>query len=146
MSEPHAIHALVRKRAELSGDIENTQATLRKMILDLEHLDRTLLMFDPDYKIETIKPKAFRPPEDWSKRGQMTRLILGILRQTSEPMSCRDIAHQLVLERALDKDDPKLLRLMTKRVGVALRGQRDKGVVRSHEGPGQFVLWELARE
>lgn len=50
MSEPHVIHALVRKRAELSGDIETTQAALRKMILDLEYLDRTLLMFDPDYR------------------------------------------------------------------------------------------------
>lgn len=36
-------------------------------------------MFDPDYRIETIKPKAFRPPDDWAKRGEMTRLILGIL-------------------------------------------------------------------
>ncbi len=32
---------------------------------------------------------------------------------------------------------------MTKRVGVALRGQRDKGLVRSEQGPGQYVLWEI---
>lgn len=51
-----------------------------------------------------------------------------------------------LLERALDKDDQKLLRLMSKRVGVALRGQRDNGVVRSHQGPGQYMLWEIARD
>ena len=34
---------------------------------------------------------------------------------------------------------------MTKRVGVALRGQRDKSVVQSEQGPGQFMLWEIAR-
>jgi hypothetical protein len=36
----------------------------------------------------------------------------------------RDIALQLLVERALDKNDQRLLRLMTKRVVVALRGQR----------------------
>ena len=37
------------------------------------------------------------------------------------------------------------LRIMTKRVGVALTGQRDKGAVRSDQGPGQYMLWEIAR-
>jgi hypothetical protein len=144
MAESHVIAALVKRRAELSGDIENTQAKLQQMILDLEHLDRTLLMFDPDYRIETIKPKAFRPPDDWSKRGQMTRLILGILRQAAEPLTARDIAVQLMLERALDTNSDKLVRLMAKRCGVALRGMRDRGIAESHEGPGQVVLWELS--
>jgi hypothetical protein len=66
MAEPHVVSALAKKRSELSGDIETTQAKLRQMILDLESLDKTLLMFDPDYKIECIKPKVLRPPEDWS--------------------------------------------------------------------------------
>jgi len=48
-------------------------------------------------------------------------------------------------ERALDTGDVKLLRLMTKRCGVALRLQRDKGVVRSAQGPGQYHTWEIAR-
>lgn len=143
MAEPHVLTALVKKRSELSGDIETTQAKLRQMILDLESLDKTLLMFDPDYKIECIKPKAFRPPEDWSKRGEMTRIILGILRKAIEPMTSSDIAVGLIAERALDQMDEKLRRLMTKRVGVALRGLRDRGVARSQSGPGMSVLWAL---
>ena len=138
----HVIHGLVRRRAELSGDIETTQKKLQQMIVDLEHLDRTLLMFDPEYRIDTIKPRAFRPPDDWSKRGQMTRIILGILRQASGPMTSRDTALQLILERGLGQDDQKLVRLMAKRCGVALRGMRDRGVAQSSEGPGQCVLWE----
>ena len=72
MADPHVITALVKRRAELAGDIENAQAKLKQMILDLESLDKMLLMFDPDYRIESIKPKAFRPPEDWSKRADDT--------------------------------------------------------------------------
>ena len=37
------------------------------------------------------------------------------------------------------------LRLMTKRVSVALRLQRENGVVRCEQGPGQYMLRETAR-
>ena len=39
----------------------------------------------------------------------------------------------------------KMMRLMRSRCAVALRGQRDKGVVRSIDGPEQYHLWELVR-
>lgn len=54
----YVIHALVQKRAELSGDIETAHTALKRMIQELEHLDKTLLMFDPDCQVESIKPKA----------------------------------------------------------------------------------------
>jgi hypothetical protein len=139
------LSGLVKRRAELAGDIENTHNALRKMVLDLENIDATILQFDPDFKVETIQPKAFRPPKDWSNRGQMSRIILSILRQAAAPLTTRDIALELLIERALDKSDLRLLRLMTKRVGVALRGQRENGVVRCDQGPGQYMLWEIAR-
>lgn len=66
------------------------------------------------------------------------------LRQAAEPLTTRDISLELLVSRALDKDDQRLLRIMTKRVGVALRLQRDKDVVRSEQGPGQYQLWEIA--
>jgi hypothetical protein len=44
----YVIHALVKKRADLSGAIENTHNDLKRMIQELELLDRTLLMFDPE--------------------------------------------------------------------------------------------------
>lgn len=139
------VSGLVKRRAELAGDIEKAHDCLRKMILDLENIDATILQFEPDFRVETIKPKAFRPPKDWANRGEMTRICLSILRQAAEPLTARDIALELLTERALNREDQKLLRLMTKRVGVALRLQRDKGVVESDQGPGQYMLWEIAK-
>jgi hypothetical protein len=136
---------LLKRRAELAGDIEAAHNALRRIILDLENLDATILQFDPTYQVETIKPKAFRPPKDWANRGEMSRIVLSILRQAAEPLTSRDIALQMLVKRALDKNDQRLLRLMSKRVGVALRGQKDKGVVRSEQGPGQYMIWEIAK-
>lgn len=139
------VSGLVKRRAQLAGDIEKAHEALRRMVLDLENLDATILQFEPDFRLEAIKPKAFRPPKDWSNRGEMTRICLSILRLAAEPLTSRDVALQLLTERALNREDQRLLRLMTKRVGVALRLQRDKGIVRSDQGPGQYMLWELAR-
>ena len=76
----------------------------------------------------------------------MTRIVLSILRMAAEPLTSRDIAAlELLVARALDKNDQRLLHgSMTKRVGVALRLQHDKGNVRCEQGPGQYKIWELA--
>ena len=139
------VSGLVKRRAELAGDIEKAHESLRRMVLDLENLDATILQFEPGFKVETIQPKAFRPPKDWANRGEMTRLVLSILRQASEPLTARDIAFQLLTERALNRQDQRLLRVMRSRVACALRLQRDKGVVRSEQGPGQYMLWQIIR-
>ncbi|MDQ0467710.1 hypothetical protein [Labrys wisconsinensis] len=139
------LNGLVKRRAELAGDIENTHERLRQPVNDLASLDLVILQFDPSYVVESIRPKAFRPPADWSKRGEMNRVIMSILRQAAEPLTTRDIALQLLIERALDKNDQKLLRLMTKRVAVCLADYRARGVVRSEQGPGQYNTWEIAR-
>lgn len=139
------VSGLVKRRAQLAGDIEKAHESLRRMVLDLENLDATILQFEPDFKVEAIRPKAFRPPKDWSNRGEMTRICLSILRQATEPLTTRDVALQLLTERAMNREDQRLLRLMTKRVACALRYQREKGVAESDQGPGQYMLWQISK-
>lgn len=141
----YVLTGLVKRPAELTGEIERTHAALRKMVDDLENLGATIRQFSPDFQVEAIRPKAFRPPSDWANHGQMSRVVLSILRQAAEPMTTRDIALEMLVTRALDQADVRLLKLMTKRVGVALRGQRDTRAVRASQGPGMMVLWEVAR-
>ena len=69
-----------------------------------------------------------------------------MLRQAVEPMTTRGIALEMLVTRALNTEDQKLLALMVNRVGVALRLQQNKGIVRSTNGPGQFMLWEIKRQ
>jgi hypothetical protein len=72
----------------------------RILILIVAHLSSSLSRYKtprscnlhPDYRVESIKAKAFRPPKDWSNRGQMSRIILSVLRQAAEPLTTRDIA------------------------------------------------------
>ena len=45
----------------------------------------------------------------------------------------------------MDTDDERLVKLIAKRVGCCLRGQRDQGLAVSEDGPGQTMLWRPAR-
>jgi hypothetical protein len=141
----YVLTGLVKRRAEMTGEIEAIHGRLKALLADLESLDATILQFDPSHRVEAIRPRSVRPPADWANRGQMSRIVLNILRQAAEPMTSRDIALELLVARAMDKSDVKLFKLMTKRVGVALRVQREHGTVCSEQGPGQFVLWHVTK-
>lgn len=141
----YLVNGLVKRRAEIAGQIETLHEQLKKLLANLETIDNALGVIDPTIACEQIKPKALRPPSDWANYGQMTRIVLNILRSSSEPLTTKDIALQMMVERALSKEDQRLLNRMTKRVGVALRRQRDNEIVRSWQGPGMFMLWEIKR-
>ena len=140
----YVLQGLVKKRAEISGALANMHETVAQMVRDLEHLDATIKLIAPDYEPEGIAPKLFRPPDDWSKRGQMSRMILSILRVAKEPMTTREIATRMILERGLAMDT-KMLKLMSKRVGSSLRDMRDKGRVASDGAGGMYQTWDLVR-
>ena len=58
------LRGLVARRAERKGEIDAMHDKLRQLVMDLEALDGAILQFDPNYRIESIWPKVFRPPED----------------------------------------------------------------------------------
>lgn len=65
--------------------------------------------------------------------------------RAKEPPTTCEIATQMLLERAMDTDDVRMLRTMTKRVAAARREQRDRGRAVSEDRPGTYQLWEVVR-
>src|SRR5262249_16887274 len=82
----YVVTGLVKRRAEIAGKIEHLHEELSKLLADLDAIDKALGVFDPTIACETIKPKAFRPPSDWSNYGETSRIALNILRGSSEPL------------------------------------------------------------
>ncbi|RYG96265.1 MAG: hypothetical protein EON58_12480 [Alphaproteobacteria bacterium] len=140
----YALEALKRKRAELTGEIALCQARLASASQELEHLDATIRLFAPDFVAESILPKVFTPPASWSKRGEMSRAVLSILRVAKGPQSTREIAAQIVAQRGLEATS-EILNIMTRRVAHVLRDKRERGLVRSLEETGLWLQWEIVR-
>lgn len=49
MAQSHVISALTSKRAELSGKIKQLQAEIVSLEEQLDHIDGSIKIFDPDY-------------------------------------------------------------------------------------------------
>jgi hypothetical protein len=47
MADPHVLTGLIAKRAEIAGQIEYVQTTLRQLIIDPDNLDATIRIFRP---------------------------------------------------------------------------------------------------
>ncbi|WP_024927480.1 MULTISPECIES: hypothetical protein [unclassified Mesorhizobium] len=61
MTQSHVLSGLIAKRAELSGKMEHHQAQVRQLVMEIDALDQTLRLFDPDIDLAEIKPKPLPP-------------------------------------------------------------------------------------
>ncbi|MCH2486472.1 MAG: hypothetical protein MK010_01845 [Erythrobacter sp.] len=112
-------------------------------MIDLDHIDATLRMFDPEIELDEIKPKPL-PPRHHAFKGQVTRAILSMLRSEG-PMDAKAITIRLMAERELNSADKALQKAMHKRIGAALRNMRERGLVGSQEPrKGGLLVWSIA--
>lgn len=139
----YLVDGLVKRRAAIAGEMLRTQEALGRMARDLETLDNAIKLVAPDLDIPAIAPKLVKPPEDWSKRGEMSRQVFAILRAAQRPLTSREIASAMIVNRGLAAT-PKLLNLMTRRVAGCLRDKRERGLVENVPTRGGLWLeWKL---
>ena len=143
MESPNTVSTLLRKRAEIAGRIEHHQTLLRQRIIDLDNLDATLRLFEPDIDLDDIKPKPF-PPREQAFRGEVLRIVLAALRTADKPMTTAALARQVMAARGLNTADTRLAKTISKRVGSCLRHHRSKGVVRSVLGAERCLVWAIS--
>jgi hypothetical protein len=143
MENEHVIAGLVRKRAELAGKLEAAHAEVRQLVIDIDAVDATLRMFQPDIDLQEIRPKPL-PPRHAAYKGEVSRLVFEALRTAHHPMTTAELAVHVMGARSLNTADKKLLLTISKRVNACLRHHRTRGLVRSETGPGGRALWRSA--
>lgn len=140
MENEHVLGGLTRKRAEIAGQIEHTQAALRKLVIQLDSIDAAIRIFDPQADLAMIAPKAY-PPRHAAFRGEMMRFVMGALRIAEEPVTSRDIALEVMKGRGLNPDDAELSITIRKRVGACLYKLKQQGVAREVPIAGELKGW-----
>lgn len=145
VERPNLLNGLVDKRAEIAGRIEANQQELRKLIVELDAIEATIRIFDPDIDMMAIHPRPV-PPRHAAFKGEVTRIVFKALREAKQPLTSRDIAKILMRERGLNVDDRDVVVMMTKRVGACLKTKKNQGYVRAIDIPGTLFGWELIRK
>lgn len=136
---PNTVSGLREKHAEIAGLIEHTRAALARLVADLEAVEHTIRLFDPEAELPRAKPV---PSRHAAFKGEMRRDVMAALRAGAEPATSLQIARQIVASRALP-DDAKTLSMMRKRVGAALYKLRAKGWVEEVPQAGEYKGWLL---
>lgn len=134
---PHVVTGLIAKRQEIAGQIESLQAKLRQATLDLDHVEASLRIFQPDIDIVSLGARKV-PTAHHAFRGETTRKVLEALREAGRPIPTTTITERVMKERGLDRGDAGLFRLMSKRVGACLRHwEKARAAIQSIVGPGR---------
>ncbi|NUB11287.1 hypothetical protein GAY28_00380 [Azospirillum brasilense] len=145
MAERHVVSALVAKRAEMAGLVQEAERRLGVLQADLDHVDAVLRMFDPDAKPEAIGAKPPRKPSGSPTVPNLSRKVLDVLRTAGKPLIASEIA-RAVLENGGVETDATTLKTTTRKVGKLLDHHRRRGVVFSSDVGGRSLVWFVATE
>lgn len=124
------VQGLIRKRAELAGQVEALQAQITATMAALHALDTSIRIFKPDIDLEDL-PERIVPAQFTGFRGEIQRFLLDKLRKANQPLTTFDLADAIMAKRGLDVNDRIALNLIRKRTGYALAKLRKAGAVTS---------------
>jgi len=140
---PNVLHALIRKRAEIAGRIEHLQDEMRAAVIDLDNIDASIHIFDPDVELEEIRSGPV-PPRHQALRGEISRVVFATLRNAKVKLKTSDVALRVMAERGLDTSNLRLRKLISNRVGSSMRLWEKKGYIRAEWGTDRLKYWEIA--
>lgn len=142
---PNTVSGLIAKHAELSALREQYKAEIKKLTVDIDHLDAAIRLFDPDADTYAIKQYVTKHR---AQKGTVKRFVLNTLREAPEPLTSRQITELWAADRGLVADDSTLT-LIRKRIGACIKscvGQgliEEVGVTKDHGEYGPYKLWAL---
>jgi hypothetical protein len=130
-ARPNTLSGLIEMHREIAGKIDATRKTLDALVFDLEAVEHTIRLLDPDAELGRAKPV---PAAHAAFRGEMRQDVLAALRGASgRVLTSLDIAEQVV---AIRKLDPSTTTMIRKRVGAALWKLRANGEPRRRSAGG----------
>lgn len=142
---PLTISGLLDKRAELIGQIKATRRKLYNLTADLDHLDHTIRMFDPEGEVRLKKPRreSTKVP---AFKGELQRYILNALREAERPLTSIELAIHVVNQSGMDPNERETVQVVRKRVGAALTKMRARKLIQEVPQLGSYKGWQIQRE
>ncbi len=138
----HVVSGLVRKYAELAGQVQNGGAETEQIAADLERVRAVILLFDPGYPVEQIVPLRPKRPNQLRK-GEIKRAAIDVLRAANDPMKASEIATRILVAHGISDLDAHTRELATHAVSMALM-RLNRQALSEHDG-GYPRRWSLVR-
>ncbi len=142
MADTHVISALVKKRAELRGDIIHYKQLIATLDKDLQTIDATIKIFDVDYDISSIKP-VIKSRNRFFNNGEAKVLVLEVLKNSKLPISTDKISEIIAVKRNLSFENKTDKSNFQKSILLALNTCLSNGIVEKVSKDGLSIVWKI---
>jgi len=144
---PNTVAGLISKHAELVALRDRYKAEIKKLTVDIDHLDAAIRLFDPNADTYAIREYVTKHR---AEKGSVKRFVLNSFREASEPLTSRQITEMWASDRGLVADDATLTTIR-KRIGACIKTCVNQGLIeecgwtKDHDQFGPYKLWRLKR-
>jgi hypothetical protein len=144
---PNTVAGLVAKHAELTALRERYKAEIKKLTVDIDHLDAAIRLFDPNADTSAIKEYVTKHR---APKGSVKRFVLNSLRESSEPLTSRQITEMWVADRGLVADEATYVTIR-KRIGACIKNCATQGLIEQcgqtedHGEYGPYKMWAIKK-
>ncbi|MBO6724624.1 MAG: hypothetical protein JJ911_03030 [Rhizobiaceae bacterium] len=144
---PNTVAGLIAKHKELLDLREKYRAEIKKLTVDIDHLDAAIRLFDPNADTSPIKQYVTKHR---AQKGSVKRFILDAFREATEPLTSRQLAEMWLQDRGLVADYATTTTIR-KRIGACIKTCVNQGLIedvgwtKDHDANGPYKLWRLKR-
>lgn len=142
---PNTVAGLVAKHKELCDLRERYKAEIKKLTVDIDHLDAAIRLFDPAADTSAIKQYVTKHR---AQKGTVKRFVLNTMREAGAPLTSRQITEAWAADRGLAAGEATYVTLR-KRIGACIKGCREQGLIEEagwtgdHGESGPYKLWQI---
>lgn len=136
-------HALMRRRSEIAGTINNLEEKASVCRGELKHIDATLGIMG--YDVPNLKFRAKTTgTAGLFHRGEIVRLVLQSLREAGKPLQVTQIAELIAKEKEWDLDDKRFITALADKVGKGMAKMKKRYNLKSENVDGIW-LWSIQK-
>ena len=142
MADTHVISALSTKRGEILGSIKHYKQLISSLDKDLQNIDATIKIFEPDYRFGSEKI-VNKHRNKFFNNGEAKVLVLEVLKNSSFPISTDKIADIIAVNRNLSFENKTDKSNFQKSILLALNTCLSNNLVEKVSKDGLSIVWKI---
>lgn len=143
---PNTVSGLMAKYEELKQLRETYKKEIKKLTVDIDHLEASIRLFAPDAEFRSIQKHVVKHR---AEKGSVKRFVLSTMREAKEPITSRRITELWCEDRGLAADEATYTTIR-KRIGACIKSCVNQGLIEDcgwttkHDANGPYKLWALS--
>ena len=143
MADTHVISALSTKRGEILGSIKHYKQLISSLDKNLQNIDATIKIFEPDYKFGSEKVVNKHTRNRFFNNGEAKVLVLEVLKNSEIALSTDKISNIVAIKRNLSFENKTDKSNFQKSILLALNTCLSNNLVEKVSKDGLSIIWKI---